>query len=177
MRPRDLTITFIAASLSLVVLCACLDASAQSLAEVLSSREAQVTATLRTRVYRVQRLLDGTEAVWEYRSLAPGTLPTRRVSPDHQTYRAWLALGRRPERLPAETVPPLPRITSEHLRELISQATVPLREALLDCQAEVAAADALGSSVAPDCTPVAEAWQVGREQAEEVLRGRYEVVR
>ena len=177
MRPRDLTITFIAASLSLVVLCACLDASAQSLAEVLSSREAQVTATLRTRVYRVQRLLDGTEAVWEYRSLAPGASPARRVSQDHQTYRAWLALGRRPERLPDAVPPPRPQITAEHLLELVSRATVPLREALLDCRAAVAAAAALGSTVVPDCAPVAEEWNVGREQAEDVLRGRYEVVR
>jgi hypothetical protein len=124
------------------------------------------------RTYRIQKMLDGSTAIFEVRGEA-----VRRVDARHHTYLRWLATGKRPSVLPAQAPTPKQKIRSDQLRQMVFDATRPQMIDLLTCHSEASAAASLGSMVAPDCTPLAEAWQVAREQAEDALRGRYEVVR
>ena len=172
------------------LLCMGIDATAQSLPvpgpapSMDAPREAQLAWSLSHRAYRTQLMLDGSTTIYEYRTtdagghgIGPSDRPVRRVDPRHHTYLRWLASGRKAIAMPAEKERPKPRITATQLRAQANEMARPEREALEVCRAEVFAAEVAGSLVAPDCTAVVEMWQMRVEQAEEALRGRYEVVR
>lgn len=82
-----------------------------------------------------------------------------------------MGAGHVPQRLPAQAEPPLPEITAAQLREQAIAATEAERAALAACVADLQVAEILGG-MAPDCRPVAEAYQLAREQAEQAIRAR-----
>jgi len=101
---------------------------------------------------------------------------TRRVSPQHQTYVAWLAAGHQPQALPPQQPPPPPEATAAQVTAQASEAARPAREALLDCWAQRVAVEVSGLGLAPDCRPEAAEWEAARGDAEAAVLSRVRLV-
>lgn len=168
------------------LLCLSLDASAQP-AEPrpgpATPLEVQRAWTVAHRAYRLQPQLDGSTAVLEYRAtddgghgLGPEDKPVRRVSAQHHGYVSWVQAGHTPQTLPAVKPPEKPEATVEQVAAQVRERVTAERDALLDCVAEVAAAEALGLLPAPDCRAEAVAWQAARDAAQVAVEARVVIV-
>lgn len=207
-RNAQLLATVLSAFVAVACLCAGLDAYAQPAPDPQPGVDAphaqQLAWSLRHRVYRTQAMLDGSTAVWEYRwdegethagpEGCPGgadvggqhQCPGRRVSPEHQTYLAWLTAGHQPQALPAQQAPPRPTLSEAALQAqaqaeaLADPEVIAARNLSADCLVDPANLSLVLQGLGGPCVALQEAYTLLRDTALAAalarLRAAYEVV-